>query len=431
MRDRAAGCRAGAAKVVVVGGTGRVGSACAARLAGAGLCGPPVLAGRRPQGFAEALAEGEGEDAPAPAGGRGARAQVLRQAGATFEAVDLDGGPGGLLAALRGADLAVHCAGPFPRRPACDVLEACLAAGVPYVDVCDDLAYARRAKGLARKAADLGIPAVTGAGLHPGLSSVMARAMIEAVREGEGAAAAGEGEAPVTPTSLRFNYFTAGSGGAGPAALATSVLRCADDAVAIKDGERLAVRPASNREVIDFGTGVGKREVFLYNLPEVTTCQELYDVPTVTARCGTSPGVYNGALQLVARLPRLLLESREFAGGLAQLALAPVRATDGLVGETASVRVDVEFSNKTVQSGVFVHAHAASAAGAAAAGFCRAVLNGETAPGVWFPEEEGAVEDVAGFLEFAREGADRLDLCQPPWKVDSNATQLGMGLYWE
>ena len=69
MRDRAAGCRAGAAKVVVVGGTGRVGSACAARLAGAGLCGPPVLAGRRPQGFAEALAEGEGEDAPAPAGG--------------------------------------------------------------------------------------------------------------------------------------------------------------------------------------------------------------------------------------------------------------------------------------------------------------------------------------------------------------------------
>lgn len=50
-------------------------------------------------------------------------------------------------------DLLVHAAGPFQRRTECNVLEACIAAGVPYMDVCDDADYTQRAKRLHRKCA--------------------------------------------------------------------------------------------------------------------------------------------------------------------------------------------------------------------------------------------------------------------------------------
>ncbi len=45
----------------------------------------------------------------------------------------------------------MHAAGPFQRRTECNVLEACIAAGVPYMDVCDDADYSQRAKKLHQK----------------------------------------------------------------------------------------------------------------------------------------------------------------------------------------------------------------------------------------------------------------------------------------
>lgn len=51
----------------------------------------------------------------------------------------------------QGVDLLVHAAGPFQRRTECNVLEACIAAGVPYMDVCDDADYSQRAKKLHQK----------------------------------------------------------------------------------------------------------------------------------------------------------------------------------------------------------------------------------------------------------------------------------------
>lgn len=38
-----------------------------------------------------------------------------------------------------------------------------------------------------------------------------------------------------------------------------------------RDGARQVLPPVSNRRVVDFGAGVGRRSVYLYNLPEVTS----------------------------------------------------------------------------------------------------------------------------------------------------------------
>ena len=41
----------------------------------------------------------------------------------------------------QGMDLVIHTAGPFQWKQTCSVLEAAIAAGTPYIDVCDDADY--------------------------------------------------------------------------------------------------------------------------------------------------------------------------------------------------------------------------------------------------------------------------------------------------
>lgn len=142
----------GTPNVVVLGGTGRVGSSTAAALAAAVPGARISLAGRGGDGEAFRAAVGRRSELGA--------AKPLR--------CDIDD-PASLAAALKGADLVIHAAGPFQRRSDCDVLEAAIAAGVPYMDVCDDTDYSQRAKGLASKAAAAGVPAITTTGIYPGV----------------------------------------------------------------------------------------------------------------------------------------------------------------------------------------------------------------------------------------------------------------------
>ena len=64
------------------------------------------------------------------------------------------------------------------------------------------------------------------------------------------------------------------------------------------------------------------------------------------------------------------------------------------------------------------------------AAFARAMLAGGTQPGVWFPEEPGAVADRRGLLQDAAEGTMRFDLNRSPWELSTDPKQIGMGFYW-
>ena len=64
------------------------------------------------------------------------------------------------------------------------------------------------------------------------------------------------------------------------------------------------------------------------------------------------------------------------------------------------------------------------------AAFVDTVLQGGTQPGVWFPEEPEAVADRMRLLQQASQGCIRFELNQPPWKIESDAKQMGMGFYW-
>ncbi|XBI79999.1 hypothetical protein VPH35_089281 [Triticum aestivum] len=338
------------ARVLVLGGTGRVGGSTATALS---KLRPDlnILIGGRNREKGESLASELGEQS---------------------EFVKIDTGNAAMLEkALEDVDLVVHTAGPFQREAECTVLRAAISTKTAYIDVCDDMDYSWRAKAFHEEAKAQGVPAITTAGIYPGVSNVMAAELVSAARSEDG-----------EPERLRFFYYTAGSGGAGPTILATSFLLLGEDVIAYNKGEEIKLKPYSGVLNIDFGKGVRKRDVYLLNLPEVKSAHKFLGVPTE------------------------LLRDKDKVGKLVKEIDPLVRAIDGIVGERVSMRVDLECSNGRNTIGLFSHRKLSVSVGHSTAAFVQAVLEGSTQPGVWFPEEpEGiAIESRKLLLERASQG---------------------------
>ncbi|CAA7398533.1 unnamed protein product [Spirodela intermedia] len=389
-------------KVLILGGTGRIGSSTARALT---EIYPPLrlhIAGRNREKASSVLST-LGENAK-------------------FVEVDIDNKKS-LEAALDGVDLVVHAAGPFQRAENCNVLDIAISTKTAYVDVCDDADYAWRAKSLHATAVAADVPAITTAGIYPGVSNVMAAELVRAARSDR---RSGE------PARLRFFYFTAGTGGAGPTILATSFLLLGEDVEAYNKGEKIKLKPYTGMMNIDFGKGIGKRDVYLLNLPEVSSTHKVLGVPTVSARFGTAPFFWNWGLIAVGNLlPAEFLQDRSKVQKLVQIFDPIVRATDALVGERVSMRVDLECSNGLSTLGIFSHRRLSVSVGVSTAAFALSVLEGNSQPGVWFPEEEGGIPIEARevLLRRASQGTINFMMNKPPWMVETDPKELGLGIY--
>ncbi|GJP42566.1 hypothetical protein CLOM_g2117 [Closterium sp. NIES-68] len=421
----------GVKRVVVLGGSGRVGRSTAVALAAlaasddeatrAGFTMELVVSGRNRE-----RGEAVCEEVRAAAGAAGS---------AAFAACDVTDAAA-LDSLLSGADLVVHCAGPFQRAPHCTVLEAAIRTKTPYIDVCDDVAYALTARSLHDAAVAAAVPAITTTGIYPGLSNLMAAELVrlgadERVRmEGEGdqqQAAHG-----LQPKSLRFSYFTAGTGGAGPTILATSLHLLGEPATAFKDGQRLQLPAYSRQRLVDFGPGVGERSTYLLNLPEVVSAHEVLGVPTVSARFGTAPHMWNWGMQLLrALLPQSVLQDRAAVQRVAGLLEPMVRAADGAAGERVAIRVDLETESGRSTTALFSHRRLSVSVGVATAAFAVAVLEGSAMPGVHYPEQTEAIplSQRERLLQRATLGARFFAINKPGWMIEREPKQIGMGMY--
>ncbi|KAF8706500.1 hypothetical protein HU200_030776 [Digitaria exilis] len=342
--------------------------------------------------------------------------------GAQSEFVQVDTRNASMLEkALQGVDLVIHTAGPFQRAEECTVLQAAISTKTAYIDVCDDTDYSWRAKGFHEQAKAAGVPAITTAGIYPGVSNVMAAELVHAARSESG-----------EPERLRFFYYTAGTGGAGPTILATSFLLLGEDVIAYNKGEEIKLKPYSGALGIDFGKGVRKKNVYLLNLPEVKSAFKILGVPTVSARFGTAPFFWNWGMQAFANfLPAEFLRDRNKVQKLVESVDPLVRAIDGIAGERVSMRVDLECSNGRNTIGLFTHKKLSVSVGFATAAFALAVLEGNTQPGVWFPEEpEGiAMEARKLLLEHASQGTSNFVMNKPSWMVETDPKEVGLGIY--
>ena len=264
--------------VLVVGGNGRVGASTVRwlhKLAAAEdlpleLC----IGGRRRDSF----------DAAA--------ARLARQgvADVSFVPLDLEE-PATLGAAVAGRSLVVHTAGPFQQREDPALLQACIEAGVPYCDVCDELLLSRNAKALGEQAVAAGVPAVLSCGIWPGVRSgarwappsagaspVSRRAPYLPISGQVSALMAAEAVERLGGNGscerLEFSFFTAGTGGAGPTIVSATFLLLCTPVATYQGGRLVELEPWTERRLADFGEGIGERECYLLDNPDVPTCAE-------------------------------------------------------------------------------------------------------------------------------------------------------------
>ncbi|CAI0450212.1 unnamed protein product [Linum tenue] len=388
-------------KVLVLGGTGRVGGSTAVALSKLSPHLSIAVGGRNRE--------------------KGAAMVATLGRNSSFVEVDFENAES-LKAALDGVDLVVHAAGPFQQTEKCPVLEAAIETKTAYLDVCDDTNYALRAKTFKDKAVAAGIPAITTGGIYPGVSNLMAAELVRVATS----------ESEREPERLRFYYYTAGSGGAGPTILATSFLLLGEDVIAYNKGEKVKLKPFSGMINIDFGKGIGSRDVYLLNLPEVHSAHEILGIPTVSARFGTAPFFWNWGMEIMTNLlPQEFLKDRSKVGEMVQLFDPLVRTVDGFAGERVAMRIDLKCTDGRDTVGLFSHKSLSQCVGTATAAFALAILEGSTQPGVWFPEEpEGiAVEARQILLERVSQGTINFVMNKPPWMVETKPKELGLGIY--
>jgi saccharopine dehydrogenase-like NADP-dependent oxidoreductase len=179
-------------RVLVVGGSGRVGGSVVTQLVRHG--GHVSVAGTRPRRLEEArqrwigmFPELSGPLSVIPF------EEVQRERVETVRAV----------LEKSDYDLVIHTAGPFQGKVGTPngVLEACVDAGVPYLDVCDDYCTARAAQ--TKFASQATSPCILSTGCWPGVSSLMAKQLVES-------SLAAFPELGVEDLSVDFSFFTAG-----------------------------------------------------------------------------------------------------------------------------------------------------------------------------------------------------------------------------
>lgn len=272
---------------------------------------------------------------------------------------------------LRGFDIVIHCAGPFQgvRKP--KVLDAVLKCGGKYLDVCDETVLCEIVKDPKYQ----NIQGVVSAGIWPGFSALMARqacAMLDDVND------------------IQFDFFTAGTGGAGPTIVAATFLLLATPALNFVDGIRVDNEPWTQSRVVDFPT-IGSRRTRLLDCPDVlTVCDALGGNLSCASRFATAPEIWNdlfGASK--ALLPRSLLANRQAMAGLAAFSEPVVRAVDTLVGSKNAIRVQVSNPSGASVTATHVHDDLEAAVGIATAAFAMDLLltDDDDSSGILWPSE--------------------------------------------
>lgn len=219
-------------------------------------------------------------------------------------------------------DVIINTAGPFQGVTIPTVLETSLQLGKIYLDVCDDISLSRIARSSRYQtlAKNNKGTAIISTGIWPGCSSLLAEEVID--KNG--------GHSEVD--QVKFTFFTAGSGGAGPTILSATFLILGEDVVTYVNGKEVLRKSATDSEMVDFGPSIGIREVARLNLIECESCHQ-QGVDSVETFFGTAPPIWNKLFVLMANLiPQDVLKNRKAMTALANVSLPMVRLVDKLVG---------------------------------------------------------------------------------------------------
>ena len=263
-------------RVLVIGGTGRIGC--------------PT-----PHKRASASRSGRSEER-----GRAAAAEVARDSGGAapeFRCCDWTSASS-LAAAVRGFDAVVHTAGPFSNSPPV-VLEAAIAASVPaYVDLSDPVEYIDQALAMGPSCTET--VALTAAGAFPGLSNILAMECASRL------------PADARVKDLEFQYFTAGLGGSGEVNLLITNEGFGEPVPVYQNGRYAPQMNAGGDErTVEFFLDstdrsaelVGERAAWAWPFPEARTVARQLDIAGDSwVGMGTAPAIWNDLLGLFVKI---------------------------------------------------------------------------------------------------------------------------------
>src|SRR5437667_457298 len=223
-------------KVVFIGAAGEMCQVAVRRFANADPDAQLVLCDIRPELLADLVRDVSG-------------------ARATAQKLDLYDAAG-LRAVVDGADLVVLGAGPYTRTSA-PVIEACIAAEVPYLDFDDDVESTEHALSQFDKLAAAGIPAYIGCGASPGMSNVLA---VDAVQELD------------TVENIDLAWVVGDERpGIGRAVLEHFIHICAGDCVTWEGGKRVVHQSFVETGSAPMGGGLGETLMLETAHPEAVT----------------------------------------------------------------------------------------------------------------------------------------------------------------
>ena len=226
--------------IVVLGGAGGVGRVAAEALAHVAELEEVVVADVRLESVTAVVAELEDE-----------RFRPL--------AVDVTD-TAALTDAIAGADVVLNCVGPFYRFGP-PTLAAAIAAGVGYVDICDDLSATRAMLELDGAAREAGVTALIGMGNSPGLANIFVKLCAEQMLD--------------EVTGVDIMHIHGGEPDEGPAVIKHRVHAMVNDVPLFVDGAFVNVRQLGEDGAAfvrheDF-PGLGTFPVFPYPHPETIT----------------------------------------------------------------------------------------------------------------------------------------------------------------
>lgn len=289
-----------------------------------------------------------------------------------------------LAAACADVDAVINFVGPFYRFGD-RVARAALAAGRPYVDVCDDPDVTEQLVQLAPLARAAGVPMVIGAGMSPGLTNAMAQV-----------AAAGFEQIDEILTA----WVVTGGAGGGSAPL-DHFFRCISEPIPIWDGGRRAtIDPfgEDSAEVFPFPDPIGDVEVRDIGHPETITLPTALESTSVRNKGAVLPAQSALAFSVLSAMGLLSDEPVEVNGAsvsarhfLASFLTRPrPRTADDLgvehtgMGARVTGRRDGQLRTRHVTFGGMVSM--ADATSLPAVGALDVVISGRVEPGCHGPE---------------------------------------------
>lgn len=279
-------------KIVVLGGTGDMGSAVAQDLLEFTDVQQVTIAARN-TAAAEKLVSALGD----------ARAVVQKIEAASHT---------DLVRVMQKHDVAAGALGPFYRfeKP---LVEAALAAGVDYVSICDDHDAVQAVLPLDRAAASKGRKILTGLGWTPGITNILARKGYDELDNVE-----------------KIQVYWAGSTGdsAGLAVILHTLHIFTGKVVSFQDGKFIEVQAGSGKEIVDFPTPLGKITVFHLGHPEpVTLPRYLPGVQAVSLKGGLAENYLHSLAKTIVALGLTSTASRKQKLGTLMKKMLPLFPT--------------------------------------------------------------------------------------------------------